>query len=106
MGLTFPDTPYGHGVDVEPTLPYERDVVVHRIATMIELLERSCSKTITLAQGAPSKMRKVVGFALDYLPHDDPAVAGIIPLMFSKAAVDRLELIDALEDLADALDVE
>ena len=51
-------------------------------------------------------MRKVVGFAVDYLPHDDPAVTGIIPLMFSKAAVDRLELIDALEDLADALDVE
>lgn len=91
---------------MEPTLPYERDVVVHRIGTMIELLERSCSKTIPLAQGAPSKIRKVVGFALDYLPHDDPAVAGVIPLMFSKAAVDRLELIDALEDLADALDVE
>lgn len=90
---------------MEPTLPYERDVVVHRIATMIELLERSCLKQITLAQGAPSKMRKVVGFALDYLPHDDPAVAGIIPLMFSKAAVDRMDLIDALEDLADALDV-
>lgn len=91
---------------MEPTLPYERDVVVHRIATMIELLERSCSKQITLAQGAPSKIRKVVGFAFDYLPSDDPAVAGIIPLMFSKAAVDRMDLIDALEDLADALDVE
>ena len=91
---------------MEPTLPYERDVVVHRIATMIELLERSCSKQITLAQGAPSKIRKVVGFAFDYLPYDDPAVTGIIPLMFSKAAVDRMDLIDALEDLADALDVD